>query len=85
MGASGYATWAAPQVTTNAGQTVYMCERYDTNCETTGDVFYQNLTGLTPGTYKIDFHSRVFAGDKQTRDVASVPMPSLTTTHLKAR
>ena len=56
VGASGYATWAAPQVTTNAGQTVYMCERYDTNCETTGDVFYQNLTGLTPGTYKIELY-----------------------------
>ncbi|MBO4821890.1 MAG: DUF4957 domain-containing protein [Prevotella sp.] len=56
VGASGYATWAAPQVTTNDGKTVYMCERYDTNCETIGDVFYQNLTGLTPGTYKIELY-----------------------------
>ncbi|MBR6180261.1 MAG: DUF4957 domain-containing protein [Prevotella sp.] len=56
VGASGYATWAAPQVTTNAGKTAYMCERYDNNCETIGDVFYQNLTGLTPGTYKIELY-----------------------------
>ena len=56
VGASGYDTWAAPQVTTNSGKTVSMCERYDTNCETVGDVFYQNLTGLTPGTYKIELY-----------------------------
>ncbi len=56
IGATGYATWAAPQVTTNAGQTVYMCERYNETCENTGDVFYQNLTGLTPGTYKIELY-----------------------------
>ena len=43
-------------MTTNAGKTVYMCERYDTNCDTTGDVFYQNLTGLTSGTYKIELY-----------------------------
>ena len=56
IGATGYATWAAPQVTTNAGQTVYMCEKYQETCESTGDVFYQNLTGLTPGTYRIELY-----------------------------
>ena len=56
IGATGYATWAAPQVVTNAGQTVYMCEKYVETCESTGDVFYQNLTGLTPGTYRIELY-----------------------------
>jgi hypothetical protein len=56
IGASGYATWAAPQVTTNDGKTVYMCEKYEQTCGSTGDVFYQNLTGLTPGTYRIELY-----------------------------
>ena len=56
IGASGYATWAAPMVTTNAGQSVYMCEKYETTCASTGDVFYQNLSGLTPGTYRIELY-----------------------------
>ena len=56
VGATGYATWAAPQVTTNAGKTVYMCEKYVENCDQTGDVFYQNLSGLTPGIYKIELY-----------------------------
>ena len=80
IGATGYATWAAPQVTTNAGQTVYMCERYVETCESTGDVFYQNLTGLTPGTYRIElygsaaytfgrgFASGAFASDDSAED-----------------
>ena len=57
IGATGYtATQYAPMVTTNSGQSVQMCERYDTNCDLTGDVFYQNLSGLTPGIYKIELY-----------------------------
>ena len=56
IGASGYATWAAPMVTTNDGKSVYMCEKYETTCASTGDVFYQNLSGLTPGTYRIELY-----------------------------
>ena len=56
VGATGYATWAAPQVTTNDGKQVYMCEKYETTSESTGDVFYQNVTGLAPGIYKIELY-----------------------------
>jgi hypothetical protein len=56
VGASGYATWAAPKVMTNAGDEVYMCERYDGNCDYTGDVMYQTVTGLTPGKYRIELY-----------------------------
>ena len=92
VGATGYATWAAPQVTTNAGKTVYMCEKYETTCESTGDVFYQTITGLTPGTYKVElfgsaaytfgrgFDSGIFASD----DTAEGPVTERTGVELYA-
>ena len=56
-GATGYtATNYCPAVTTNAGQNVQVCERYDGNCDGTGDIFYQTVSGLTPGTYKIELY-----------------------------
>jgi len=56
-GATGYtATNYCPAVTTNAGQNVQVCERYDGNCNGTGDIFYQTVSGLTPGTYKIELY-----------------------------
>lgn len=56
-GASGYTdTQYCPAVTTNSGKTVQVCERYDPTCANTGDVFYQTVTGLTPGTYKIELY-----------------------------
>ncbi len=56
-GATGYtATNFCPKVTTNAGQEVQVCEKYETTCANTGDVFYQTVTGLTPGTYKIELY-----------------------------
>ena len=56
-GATGYtATNFCPAVTTNAGQTVQVCERYVGNCYETGDIFYQTVSGLTPGTYKIELY-----------------------------
>lgn len=75
IGASGYVTWAAPQVTTNSGKTVACCERYNGDCKSTGDVFYSTVTGLAPGTYTIElygaaaftfgrgFGSEAFTGD----------------------
>ena len=57
IGATGYtATSFCPAVTTNAGQTVQVCERYVGNCYETGDIFYQTVSGLTPGTYKIELY-----------------------------
>ena len=55
VGATGYtATNFCPAVTTNAGQNVQVCEKYVTNCTETGEIFYQTLTGLAEGTYKIE-------------------------------
>lgn len=71
--------WAAPQVTTNTGETVACCEFYDVNgCAQTGDMLYQTVKGLAPGTYKIElygaaaftfgrgFGSMAFTGDLTT-------------------
>ena len=56
-GATGYtATDFCPKVTTNAGQEVQVCEKYEGTCETTGDIFHQTVTGLAAGTYKIELY-----------------------------
>ena len=60
IGAStmAYAGWAAPQVTVN-GNKVALVESYDQGQEfklKTGDVMYQTITGLTPGTYAIELY-----------------------------
>lgn len=51
-----YAGWAAPKVHVN-GAEVALVESYDEGQEfklKTGDVMYQDITGLTPGTYGIE-------------------------------
>jgi len=76
IGATGYtATQYCPMVTTNTGQQIQVCERYVDNCSWTGDVFYQTVTGLTPGTYKIELYGgaaftfgRGFGSDAFTGD-----------------
>ena len=55
-GSSGQVTWAAPQVTTNSGLTVAAWERYNSSCDWTGDIMYTTVTGLVPGTYKIELY-----------------------------
>jgi tetratricopeptide (TPR) repeat protein len=53
-----YATWAAPQVTVN-GNKVPLVESYGEGQEfklKTGDVMYQTITGLTPGTYAVELY-----------------------------
>lgn len=56
-GAGGYTdTQYCPAVTTNSGKTVQVCEKYEPTCANTGDVFYQTVTGLTPGIYKIELY-----------------------------
>ncbi len=78
-GSSGQVGWAAPQVTTNSGLTVAAWESYcgDWNggCTNTGTIMKTTVTGLTPGTYKIElygaaaftfnrgFGSEAFTGD----------------------
>jgi hypothetical protein len=85
-GSSGQVGWAAPQVTTNSGLTVAAWESYcgDWNggCTNTGSIMSTTVTGLVPGTYKIElygaaaftydrgFGSEAFTGDlsKATSD-----------------
>lgn len=78
-GSSGQVGWAAPQVTTNSGLTVAAWESYcgswNGGCTNTGTIMKTNVTGLAPGTYKIElygaaaftfdrgFGSEAFTGD----------------------
>ncbi|MCR4613193.1 MAG: hypothetical protein K5778_04250 [Bacteroidaceae bacterium] len=57
-GASGYtATNFCPMVTVGGGiGQKQVCERYVSNCNETGDIFYSTVTGLTAGTYKIELY-----------------------------
>jgi len=55
-GATGFVGWAAPTVTTNDGRSTAACERYESTCANTGDVFTRTLTGLTNGTYRIELY-----------------------------
>ena len=56
-GTAGYTgTDFCPAVTTNAGKTVQVCEYYRGSCDYTGEVLTQTVTGLTPGTYKIELY-----------------------------
>ena len=55
-GATGLVGWAAPKVMTNDGREVAACERYETTCGNTGDVFTRTLTGLANGTYRIELY-----------------------------
>ena len=81
-GSSGQVGWAAPQVTTNSGLTVAAWENYcgswNGGCTNTGTIMKTTVTGLTPGTYKIElygaaafcyarnFGSELFTGDTKT-------------------
>ena len=81
VGATGYtATQFCPEVEINGGTKKQVCEKYETTCASTGDVFYQTVTGLTAGTYKIElyggaaftygrgFGSMAFTGEINTGD-----------------
>lgn len=79
VGASGYTDVKfCPEVAINDGTKKQVCEKYEATCATTGDVFYQTITGLAAGTYKIElyggaaftfnrgFGSIAFTGDLKT-------------------
>ncbi|UKK54059.1 hypothetical protein [Prevotella sp. E2-28] len=55
-GSSGQVGWAAPTVTTNSGLNVAAWEKYDGSCDWTGDIMSSSVTGLAPGTYKIELY-----------------------------
>lgn len=80
-GATGYtATNFCPKVTPNGLPEVQVCEKYETSCTTTGDIFYQTISGLSVGTYRIElyggaaftygrgFGSQAFTGETGTGD-----------------
>lgn len=48
--------WAAPSITTYDGRTAQPAEVYEGTVQTTGTIIYQNITGLTKGSYKVGFY-----------------------------
>ena len=81
VGATGYTDPKyCPEVEINGGTKKQVCEKYEGTCASTGDVFYQTVTGLTAGTYKIElyggaaftygrgFGSMAFTGEINTGD-----------------
>ena len=56
QGATGFVGWAAPEVTTNDGRKTPACEKYESTCANTGDVFTRTLSGLTNGIYRIELY-----------------------------
>ncbi|MDE5551295.1 MAG: hypothetical protein K2I99_08125, partial [Bacteroidaceae bacterium] len=56
-GKAGTVGWACPQVEVNGmAEKKACCEFYQFDCKGTGDVLYQTVTGLTPGTYTIELY-----------------------------
>ena len=52
--------WAAPAVTTYDGRTAQPAEVYETTVATTGQIIYQNISGLTNGKYKVGFYGTAY-------------------------
>jgi hypothetical protein len=50
----------APAITTYDGRTANLAENYETTTATTGQIIYQNITGLTNGKYKVGFYGNAF-------------------------
>ena len=54
-------TQYAPAINTYDGRTnVNLRENYESTAATTGQIIYQNITGLTNGTYKVGFYANAF-------------------------
>lgn len=47
----------APSVTTDDGRSAVMIEKYEENVNTTGEILYQELTGLENGTYLVTLYA----------------------------
>jgi len=54
------ATQFAPAITTYDGRNAQLAEVYETTVNTTGQIIYQNITGLTNGKYKVGFYGNAF-------------------------
>lgn len=53
----------APMITTYDGRNVNLRENYEATTETVGQIIYQNITGLTNGSYKVGFYANAFFTD----------------------
>ena len=54
------ATQFAPAITTYDGRTANLAENYETTVATTGQIIYQDITGLANGSYKVGFYGNAF-------------------------
>ncbi len=54
------ATQFAPAITTYDGRTANLAENYEETVNTTGQIIYQDITGLTNGKYKVGFYGNAF-------------------------
>lgn len=54
------ATQYAPAITTYDGRNAQLAEVYEGTVNTTGQIIYQNITGLTNGKYKVGFYGNAF-------------------------
>ena len=54
------ATQFAPAIKTYDGRDAQLAEVYETTTATTGQIIYQNITGLTNGKYKVGFYGNAF-------------------------
>ena len=70
-GATGWcATQYAPAITTYDGRIAQMVENYNGNSgSVTGKIFYQTITGLTNGMYKIGFYANAFTTADRDKQV----------------
>lgn len=66
------ATQYAPAITTYDGRNAQLAEVYEGTVNTTGQIIYQNITGLTNGKYKVGFYGNAFftSGRGFTSDMA---------------
>lgn len=55
------ATQFAPAITTYDGRSAQLAEVYEGNGNTTGQILYQDITGLTNGSYKVGFYGNAFS------------------------
>ena len=64
----------APTIDTYDGRTnVKMAEVWENTCATTGQIIYQNITGLQNGQYKVGFYANAFSTAKRDGMACDLP------------
>ena len=68
------ATQYAPAITTYDGrENVQMAEVWEGTCATTGQIIYQDITGLQNGKYKVGFYANAFSTAKRDGMACDLP------------